>query len=165
MFGLFKKKDPFDFTNEIVTVADLYAKELCELTKAFLSVAELDTKSIAFRQKAFGWMFFIMFHIENMENSAASLIISSIQKNMSKAKWSASEINNFFDLADRNYRAIVANIGRGNEMLDTVQHLFFERKNDVVYDMDCKIKTVSAIEMSLKAFHEFHEKVSHDFAL
>lgn len=164
MFGLFKKKDPFDFTGKIVTVADLYAKELCELTKALLEIADLDCQSVTMRQKAFGWMFFIMFHIEYMENSAASLIISSIQQNMSNAKWSASEINNFFDVADRHYQSIVTSINNGKEMLDTVQDLLFEHRIDAVYDMECKIKTVSVIEMSIKTFHEFHEKVSRKFS-
>lgn len=44
------------------------------------------------------------------------------------------------------------------------KYLFFEYKADAFYDMDCKIKTTAAIDFSTKSFHEFHEKVSHDFS-
>lgn len=164
MFSLFKKKDPFNFTENIVTVADLYAKALCDISSHFIELLELSPASITLRQKSFGWLFFVMFHVEYIENDIASIIISSIQRNMSNAKWSASEINKFFDSADIQYRHIVNNVNDGHEILDTIQYLFFEYKADAIYDIDCKIKATAAIDFSIKGFHEFHEKVSHDYS-
>ena len=164
MFSLFKKKNPFDFTENIVTVADLYAKALCDISSRFIELLELSPSSITVRQKSFGWLFFIMFHIEYIQNDIASIIISSIQRNMSSAKWSSSEINNFFNCADMQYRHIVNCVNKGNEPLDIIQYLFFERKADAIYDIDCKIKATAAIDFSIKGFHDFHEKVSHDYS-
>lgn len=151
------------YTKKIITVADVYAKTCCILTVSFLELIEFDPQSVSARQKSFGWLLYLMFHIEQIETSEVSLIISSIQTNMFENGSSASEINNFFDLSDKYYRLIVAEMNAHGDIIKAIQSLFGEfHKEDALYNMECSIKIAEAIRFSIDSFHGFCKKIQSE---
>lgn len=162
-----QQKRYFEYNITTRTIIDVYAKFMSESIYVFLKTAELDQNDLVNQQKAFGLMLFFLFHQYRLESKDMMPIIASMQKNMSYNGASVNEIDSFFDMADKQYRNIVTLFNQSNSKDDpnsffgvAVQHIFYPKKYDSEYEINCAAKIASAIDLFTFSFEEFEKQMA-----